>query len=207
MIDLNKVYLYRITHINNIPHILQFGITHRLSKNANPHFNSIGDNSLISKRNEFVLNNGNQLGQYIPFYFGQLSPMLFVAQKGFNDVVLTPPENIIYCITSVQKIIDKQLDFIFTDGHAIDSFSTQFDINDVQNIKNLIDFNAVKERYWGNADDLDLKRKKQAEFLVATDIDIDAILGFGVYNQYARNKLLTIGVNANQIVVKPQYYF
>lgn len=31
MVDLNKTYLYRITHIVNVPHILEYGVTHVLS--------------------------------------------------------------------------------------------------------------------------------------------------------------------------------
>ncbi|HAZ25324.1 MAG TPA: DUF4433 domain-containing protein, partial [Algoriphagus sp.] len=31
MADLNKIYLYRMTHIANVPHILLHGITHRSS--------------------------------------------------------------------------------------------------------------------------------------------------------------------------------
>lgn len=38
MPDLNKTYLYRMIHIENIPHILQYGITHSNSENANPSF-------------------------------------------------------------------------------------------------------------------------------------------------------------------------
>lgn len=29
MTELNKLYLFRMTHIKNIPHILQYGITHK----------------------------------------------------------------------------------------------------------------------------------------------------------------------------------
>ncbi len=37
------IYIYRMTHIDNIPHILKYGITHKNSKNANPHYKAIGD--------------------------------------------------------------------------------------------------------------------------------------------------------------------
>ena len=53
MPDLNKIYLYRMIHIQNIPHILQHGITHSYSPNANPDFVPIGDGSLIAHRNNF----------------------------------------------------------------------------------------------------------------------------------------------------------
>ncbi|MDI9319570.1 MAG: DUF4433 domain-containing protein [Phycisphaerales bacterium] len=178
MPDLNKTYLFRMTHIENIPHILQYGITHSTSANANPNFMPIGDGSLIATRNDFLLNNGRRLGEYIPFYFSVRTPMLYVVQNGFNMVAPTPAENIVYCITSVQKIIDLQLEFVFTDGHAVDGFSSQFTIADIQHIDTILDKNAINAKYWRDENDLDRKRRKEAEFLVLGDIAKAAILGF-----------------------------
>lgn len=115
MADLNKLYLYRMTHIGNIPHILKHGITHSTSANANPDYIPIGDASLIASRNNFLLNNGRKLGEYIPFYFATKVPMLYVVQNGFNMVAPTPAEQIVYCVSSVQKITDMNLEFVFTD--------------------------------------------------------------------------------------------
>lgn len=67
MPDFRKTYLFRMTHIGNIPHILNHGITHTSSANANPAFIPIGDGSLIATRNDFLLKNGRRLGEYIPF--------------------------------------------------------------------------------------------------------------------------------------------
>ena len=82
MIDLSKIYLYRMTHIDNVPHILLNGITHK----ANPNFTPIGDSSLIENRSIFVLNNDKNLGDCIPFYFYVRMPMLYVIQKSYNGV-------------------------------------------------------------------------------------------------------------------------
>ena len=43
-------YIYRMTHIDNIPHILQYGITHKSSPNSNPCYKTIGDIDIINKR-------------------------------------------------------------------------------------------------------------------------------------------------------------
>jgi len=51
-VELNNVKIYRITHIENIPHILQYGITHKDSQNKNPDYKNIGDLSLINTRNK-----------------------------------------------------------------------------------------------------------------------------------------------------------
>ena len=196
-----------MTHIENIPHILQYGITHSTSANANRNFVPIGDSSLIATRNDFLLNNGRLLGEYIPFYFGYRTPMLYVVQNGFNMVAPTPAEKIVYCVSSVQKIIDLQLDFIFTDGHAVDGFSSQYTFTDIDNIDTILDKDAIKARYWRSENDLDLKRRKEAEFLVFGDIIKNAILGFLTYNENAKNRVINFGANAAKVHIKPEFYF
>lgn len=207
MNDLSKTYLFRMTHIENIPHVLKFGITHASSINANPNFVPIGDSSIISTRNDFLLRNGKKLGEYIPFYFGVKTPMLFVVQNGYNMVAPTPAENIVYCVTSVKKIIELQLDFVFTNGHAVNGFTSQYSLADIPNIDEIIDWKAVKEKFWTNDTDLDLKRRKEAEFLVLGDIDPSGILGFVVYNKNAQTRMVDFGVNELNVPIKPHFYF
>jgi len=207
MPDLNKIYLFRMTHIENIQHILQNGITHSTSVKANPNFVSIGDSSLITTRNNFLLNNGRRLGEYIPFYFGVRTPMLYVVQNGFNMVASTLAENIVYCVSSVQKIIDLRLDFVFTNGHAVSSFTTQYNLEDIQNIDAILDKKAIKATYWKDENDLDLKRRKESEFLVLGDITCDGILGYITANENAKNRVVNFGADADKVLIKSQFYF
>lgn len=194
-------------HIDNVPHVLQHGIAHASSPNANTSYVPIGDSSLISSRSQFKMPNGKTLGLYIPFYFGARMPMLYVIQKGFNTVPSVPPEKIVYCVSTVQKMIDHDLPFVFTNGHAVDGFTEFFDKKDVQNIDSLIDKPAIGAKYWKQDNDNDLKRRKEAEFLVESDIPPEAIVFWIVYNEAAKNELINKGVPANQIYVKPDYYF
>lgn len=196
-----------MTHIENIPHIFQYGITHADSPNANPGYIPIGDCSLISSRNDFIVPGGRTLGEYIPFYFGICMPMLYVIQKGFNAVKTTPAEDIVYCITSVQQIVNHQLNFVFTDGHAVDSFSSFYSLPDIDNIENYIDQNAIGRQFWKDENDLDLKRRKEAELLIGNDIPSTAILGFAVYNESAKNSLIGFGIAADKVIVKKGFYF
>ncbi len=208
MADLNKILLYRITHLQNIPHILQHGITHISSPNKNKAFVSIGDSSLITSRSFFTLPNGSKLGDYIPFYFGVRMPMLYVIQNGFNGVKAIAAKDIVYCVTSVAAIIKSGVDFIFTNGHAIDSFSEFFGDADVNDIESLVDFKAVNTQYWKSDTDLDLKRRKEAEFLVMGDVAKEAIIGFAVYASATAEGIKALpGFADKKIVVKPNYYF
>jgi hypothetical protein len=200
-----------MTHIENIPHILKNGITHQNSVNRNQNYVSIGYSSLISKRDNFILPNGNKLGAYIPFYFGVRMPMLFVIMLGNKSIRynLKPllSEDIIYCISSVEQIRVHNLQFIFSNGHAVSEFTEIFDKTDIDNIQNLIDQTAINATYWVDENDLDLKRRKEAEFLVENDIPESAILGFAVYNENAKEELIKYGVPADKIAVRPTYYF
>lgn len=196
-----------MVHMENVPHMLQHGITHPSSANANPDFVPIGDSSLIATRNNFILNNGSRLGAYIPFYFGVRTPMLYVIQNGFNMVAPTPAEKIVYCVSSVQKIVELGLDFVFTDGHAVDNFSSQYTAADIHQIDKLLDMNAINAKYWLDENDLDRKRRKEAEFLVLGDIAREAILGFVTYNEAAKDLLSNFGMDESRILVKPAYYF
>ena len=121
---LGNRYIYRMTHIDNIPHIVQNGITHINSPNKNPGYKNIGDVTLIGSRNSLNIPNGRTLGEYIPFYFGKRMPMLYVIQKGYNGVSITLPEDIVYCVSNVQKIVDSKIGYLFTDGHAKDGYTS-----------------------------------------------------------------------------------
>ncbi len=204
--DLAEIKVYRITHIDNVPHILQNGITHRNSPNHNPNFVAIGDISLINIRDnkQITVDNGDflnfdaptiTLGNFIPFYFGSKMPMLYVIQNGGNFVTKsTPASKIIYLACSVSQLIKTRGDYYFSDGHATDNLTTFYDKTQVNNLSDIIDWNAVKRSYWGGQDNLNLKRKKQAEFLVSEDILPNLILGFGCYDETAKNELIALGV-------------
>jgi hypothetical protein len=218
-VELNKVILYRITHIENIPHILQYGITHKDSINTNTVYINIGDLSLIDTRSKKKVNIDNgeynpngmvtiTLGDYIPFYFGVKMPMLYVAQHGGNFVErATSPTDIIYLGCSVSKIISSKLNFYFSDGHATDMLTSFYDKSKIDELVNIVDWDAVKSSYWGGAENLNIKRKKQAEFLVSGDLSVEFIIAFGCYNEKAKDKLISYGVASEKIKIIPQAYF
>ncbi len=218
--ELNKVILYRMTHIENIPHILKYGVTHKDSPNKNPNYKNIGDISLIDTRSKKKVNIDNgefdpkngiisiALRDFIPFYFGVKMPMLYVAQHGGNFVErATASVDIIYLGCSLSKIISAKLNFYFSDGHATDMLTSFYDKSKINELVNIIDWEAVKTSYWGGDENLNIKRKKQAEFLVSGDLSPDFIIGFGCFNEKAKAKLISLGVVEDKIKVIPQAYY
>ncbi len=205
--DLSKIFLFRMIHIENISHVWEFGITKIDSVNTNANYKSIGDGSLINNRSNFLMPNGKILGNYIPFYFWYRMPMLYVIQKGFNGVTPSLPQDIVYCITNVSNIIENEIDYVFTDGHAVDSFSSFYLPKDIFKIEEKLDFIAIKDNFWKDDNDLDKKRRKEAEFLVANNIPQSAIQVFAVVNQSAKDKLIQLGIPNEKITIRSEFYF
>ena len=208
-----------MTHIDNIPNILQNGITHKNSKKSNPNFIAIGDVSLIDTRstksvqvdNGEMLNLNSQtiiLGEFIPFYFGIKMPMLYVVQNGGNFVEkATPAENIIYLACLVNHVIQSGGVYYFSDGHATDNLTSFYDSSKIQELPQIIDWNAIKAPFWGGQENLNLKRKKQAELLVSEDLPVHFVVGFCCYNDSAKDKLINMGIDETKIKVIPGAYY
>jgi hypothetical protein len=197
-----------MTHVENVAHILKYGITHRNSPKRNANYVPIGDVSLISARNMLRGSVGKELGAYTPFYFGPRMPMLYVIQNGFNGVQRIPAADIVYCVTSLERIVSEGLDFLFSDGHALAAFTNLYGPDKVGNIRELLDWNAINARYWNDEGDLDLKRRKEAEFLVLGDVPASAIEGFIVYSAEARERILGIKrYDGQDVSIKPNCYF
>ena len=196
-----------MVHIENVPHILTNGLTLATSENANENYVPIGDNSLIDRRGSVIVPNGKKLNEFLPFYFWYRMPMLYVVEKGYNGVPVQNPENIVYCVTNVEKIIQSQIPFLFTNGHAVSRLSKFFGKDEINSLEEIIDFDAIKKDFWNDENDLDLKRRKEAEFLVEGDIPLDVISGWVVYNEKAKKKLLDFGIQENLVVVRENFYF
>lgn len=217
--DLVEIKVYRMTHIDNIEDILQNGITHRNSANHNPNYITIGDIGLISTRSrkQVTVDNGDfldfdastiTLGDFIPFYFGVKMPMLYVIQNGGNFVIeSTPASKIVYMVCSVSSIVTKFENYYFSDGHATDNLTSFYDKTRITDLGETIDWDAVKASYWGGQENLNIKRKKQAEFLISEDVPPNLIFGFGCYNGVAKKKLMDLGIKEEKIKVIPNAYY
>lgn len=217
--ELKNVILYRITHIENISHILKFGITHKNSPNRNPEYINIGDISLIDTRSKRTVNVDNgesqptecdsvKLGEFIPFYFGVKMPMLYVAQHGGNFVEqATQPDDIIYLACSLSKIVSSGMKYYFSDGHATDMLTSFYDKSKINELINIIDWQAIKTSYWGGTENLNIKRKKQAEFLISEDLPPEFIIGFGCNTIKTKNRLIQMGIAEEKIKVIPNAYY
>lgn len=104
-------YAFRLTHIDNIQGIMTKGLVRASSPLRDENYVSIGDVQVIQVRKDRKYQ-GFQLSDFMPFYFGPRSPMLYVIQHGFNGVPKVKPEDIVYCVIRIEDII-KMISIVF----------------------------------------------------------------------------------------------
>lgn len=205
------IYLYRITHIDNLEYILSNEILTAPSHPLfDPNYIGIGDTSLKGTRSytPILLSPHGTFSDYLTFYFGPRSPMLYNIYHGYMGVTKRPQQEIIYLVSTFDEVKKSKKPFVFFDGHGYATFSCCY--NTEQELKN-IDWNAVKARDWFDTEaEPDKKRKKQAELLIHQDYKIENLIGIGVYNDSALEKtkalLSEINCGLSTKIIKDWYY-
>jgi len=177
--------LYHITCYKNLNGILTDGML--ICKNnidsKRTDYISIAYETLQDRRKNRVvpLPPYGNLHDYVPFYFAPRSPMLYAIRRGCVEGYQEGQENIIYFVVKTSKVLELNLEFVFTDGHPIIFYSKFYKkLDDMK----CLDWEIMKERYWRNTDDDgDRKRRRQAEFLIYQTVPIDLIERIVVMNQ------------------------
>jgi hypothetical protein len=185
-----KIWLYRITHIKNLNFILRNGIYTSGSTNFDPNYIKIGDPSLINYRKNLDARNppGGKLSDYIPFYLGPRSPMLYQIALGYEDIAKYSQEDIIYLISSFDQVKSHNLTYFFTDGNARSETTTTYVS---ESDFSLLDWDTIYGTYW-KSDETDLlrKQKKQSELLIKDHLPVSCIDYIGVFNNTAKQNVL-----------------
>ncbi|MBN8574770.1 MAG: DUF4433 domain-containing protein [Candidatus Kapaibacterium sp.] len=202
--------LFRITHINNLPFILENGLYCPNATIQDPHFTAIGFPSLIEYRRDRVVPIApyGTLADYVPFYFWYRSPMLYVIYKGNDpEIIQTPQNEIVYIISSFESLQENNCRFIFTDRHAKLEYAQFFDN---PSHKSELSWDIIKNDTWGRQYGADRKEKKQAECLVYQHVPIGSIIGIAVLNESSQVIAQNSVADANRTIpvkVKENFYF
>jgi hypothetical protein len=205
----SPAYIYRIVHRNNLQIFIDEGKLVAPSRAVNPNYIPIGETELIRQRGSknITIEPFGEMRDYISFYLGVRSPMLYCIYHGF-DVQQRPQNEIIYLVGSIETLEHHGCKYVFTDGHSFAALSRFFnDKNDLGEV----DWNAVRLKRWNNTpDDPDRKRRKEAECLVYQEMPFEAIIGIGVYNQesidYISNILSVKNISV-PVRIKPEWYY
>ena len=193
----NPVYLYRILDYRNLDFVLKHGINCPSSILKDPDYINIGNKDVIGKRGNTTISvvPGGDIHNYVSFYFGPKSPMLFSIKHKNSDYEGTQ-DDIIYLITSIDKVVENKLKFVFTDGHAMMSLTNHY--NDLKHLDK-IDWEIIKAKYWHDIppDIVDRKRKRMAEFLIHKHVAVELIIGIGTVNNNVKKIAEDIVENNN----------
>lgn len=202
--------IFRITHIHNLPFILQHGLYCQVAGFQDPGFKSIGYPTLIEYRKERVVPvpPGGTLHDYIPFYFWYKSPMLYVISKGNDpEVIPTPQADIVYIVSSIEALQVSGSRFVFTDRHAKLEYANFY--SDPQDLAQL-NWDSIRTDDWGRQFGPERREMKMAECLVHNHLPREAIIGVAVMNEHAKSIVDTYLLEKQlqiPVKVKPNFYF
>lgn len=210
--DLNpaKALMFRIVHRDNIPWILDHGLDCASAGILDPNYVPIGNADLISKRRQRVVScpPRGSLSDYIPFYFTPFSPMMLNIQTGFGGVSRRTNEEIVILVSSIHKLQEQGIKFVFTDRHAyLQAAQFFFDLSDLDRI----DWPILQQRdFKRDPDDPGKIERYQAEALVHRHLPVTALLGMACFTPtvaascqaHAAGRDLSL-----RIIQKPGWYF
>jgi hypothetical protein len=203
--------IIHMTHVDNLDSILArdcLSSNARLAR-ARRSFTNIAYSSIQQKRAAKVIpcGPGGSLHDYVPFYFCNRSPMLYTINKG-NVQCDGGQASIVHLISTVEQVANRGLDFVFTDGHGIMSFTSFYD--DLDDL-GVVDWNVISARYWNDtAEDGDRSRRRQAEFLVHNVFPWDLVTDIVVFNDSTKGDVEQLvdkhGHQPNILVRRNWYY-
>ena len=213
MSDLNptKAFIFRIVHVENVLWILEHGGLHcRSSSEQDPRFINIGSTELIDKRagRKVPIPPGGTLSDYVAFYFTPFSIMMFNIKTGYGGIKKRESQEIVIFVSSIYRLQDQGLSFVFTDQHAYsigtDYFSAPADLTH-------IDWALLQSRNFKTDDnDPGKQLRYQAEALVYQKVPLSAVLGIVCHNDTVKQRLeAMIAQSGSNISVKtkPNWYF
>jgi hypothetical protein len=170
--------IFRMTHRNNLPWILDNGLHCRDSDKRDANFVNIGLIELIDKRKSWPVpvSPKGTLSDYVPFYFTPRSMMAYNIHTG-RSVPQRDNDEIVILVTSLIRLRELGVPFLITDRHACATI-TKYS-GDLDHLKR-IDWKILQNSDFSrDNDDPDKTNRYQAEALVHHHMPIDALLYVG----------------------------
>ena len=207
-----KTHIYHITHIDNLKGMIaQNAIVAQCVMAEEPvDYCDIAHNTIQDRRAQTYVpcSPGGNLHDYVPFYFAPRSPMLYAIHRGNVANCTARQIDIVYLVSSAENVSEFNLEFVFTDGHAIMEISDFY--NNLDNL-DIIDWDIMNETYWADTDDdPDRKRRRQAEFLVYKKVPWETIEFIAVRSTPIKNKVENIiadDIKKHPVLVKSDWYY
>lgn len=190
--------LYYITHIDNLPSILDIGILcHERVQTEDIQYTPIYDDDIVSHRRERHIPDGRSLWNFTNLYFQPRNAMLYqvVHEKPVNDIV----------ILGVRLNILNRPDIFISTGNAAHSLSDILTASEGKKVISQIKKDTDKE-YW--TEEVGSKRKMMAECLVPNLVPPEFIQAIYIASHDAVAKVKATLQQSNLLpVVVPHMFF
>jgi hypothetical protein len=204
-----KGLIFRITHRDNVPWILDNGMHARNGRKFDLNCRNIGNVDLIDKRSRraVAVPPGGTLSDYVPFYFTPYSIMMYNIRTGYG-VKQVANEEIVIFVSSLPHIVEQGIPFLFTNQHAYPPMADYF--TDLARLDE-IDWPLLQSRnFQHDPDDPGKKERYQAEALIWKRVPLTALKGVCCYTNAVEQQVklevqrrsLTFNVG-----VQPSWYF
>ncbi|MEE9442167.1 MAG: DUF4433 domain-containing protein [candidate division Zixibacteria bacterium] len=208
----DKTLICRITHYKNLEGILKRGGIYASNFQPNDGIKFYPIHHVDIQNQRSVINvpcgPGGSIHDYVPYYFGPRSPMLFAISKNKVEEYNEGQQPVIYICAYAEDIKDKGLDFVFTDGHAIMAITRFFD--DLKDLDKLY-WDIIEGKYWFDSEQYpDRCRRRQAEFLVHKFFPLDCVFEIVVIDKHIQKKVNSVLAKHDidiPVVVKKNWYY
>jgi hypothetical protein len=208
-LNANKALIFRIVHRDNVPWTLASGLYSRNAEVQDPNYRTIGNPELIAKRQtrNILISPGGTLSDYIPFYFTPFSPMMYNIKTG-RGVSHVPNRDIAILVSSLHKMKDSGVSFVFSDRHAYLQQAVYY--NNIDNL-DVIDWAILQRKdFRRDPDDPEKIERYQAEALIYNHLPVGSLIGIVCYTDLVstqfQNLVAEKGLNL-KVVNQSGWYF
>lgn len=195
--------IYHLTHIANLEGILAAGGLECKAGMANAQHVDVSHYDLQERRRrrDVTCAPGGNLHDYVPFYFAPRSPMLYALYRGNVAGYEGGQTPLVYLVSSVQRVAERRLPFVFTDGHPIMVFSKFY--SEVEALDRIA-WDVMSGTYWNDTEEFpNRKQLRQAEFLVHRTFPWEAVEFLAVRSSTAKTQVERVLSTAPQRSTKP----
>ncbi len=189
--------LYYITHVNNVPSILNRGIlSHRIVISQKIPYTPVYDANIVANRNQIKVTHDKSLWDFANLYFQPRNPMLYrvLCEKDSKDIA----------IVAVRPDILNQSNIFISDGNAASHLTKIFPREEglklIRQIKK-----DVEMVYWTDVDSS--KRKIMAECLVPDSVPSEYIQSIYVADHDVASLIRPTIPENIPVIPEPHFFF
>lgn len=205
-------YVYHFTHIDHLPSIVGSAIWCDSAMQTNGLLKTeAGDQGIKLARRERAVDvpPGGVVGDYVPFYYTPLSPMLYKISCGGVSTYPHGVDPLVFLVSTPEELQAAGRPIVISDGNArtmVTEFRSGF-----ADLDTLVDWEVIRAKWWMNTiDDGDRKRRRAAELLVHEYVQWEAVTGLATRAEATLKQvqdILTQSGAPQPVELHPEWYY